>query len=814
MENESSSAPVRDELAQQLHRGAAGERTVSAALAALCRKAAAEGAVLLKNENGALPLKKDVPTAVFGRVQYDYFYVGYGSGGDVNSPYCIGLTEGLRGAGAAVDETLADRYKLWCAEHPIPQADWGGWPRSLPEMPLSDDEILAAAGRCSTAVVVIGRSAGESQDSTEEKGSYYLTDDELDLLRRVSAAFERTVVAVNSGSVIDMSWTEELSCIDAVVFLWQSGMESGRAAADILTGDAVPCGKLTDTVARRYEDYPSSGHFLGRDCNEYTEDIYVGYRYFETFAPRGVLFPFGFGLSYTSFSLTGTAVRASGGDILIETTVTNTGRAAGKEVVQAYCSAPQGALGKASRSLAAFAKTELLAPGQSQRVELRFSLDSQASYDDSGASGHRSCFVLEAGEYKIYVGTDVRSAAQCGAATLDALRVVRRAEEVCPPSPAHPFRRMTHGLDADGRSVPVLEPVPTASRPLRERILERLPRLLPPPEHNVTFRDVAERRASVEEFAAQLTDEELVTLTRGDVTMDSPLGAKGNAGTLGGVSESLRARGVPPVITTDGPSGIRLQSYASLLPCGTALASSWNEPLVQELYAALSCEMLEKGSDILLAPGMNIHRNPLCGRNFEYYSEDPLLTGRIAAAAVRGIQSHGGAACPKHFACNNQETNRNRCDSRLSERALREIYLRGFEICVREAEPLTIMTSYNLINGVWSHYNYDLCTTVLRGEWGFRGCAITDWWMQPCDDPDFPALSDNAYRVRAQVDVLMPGSGPKTDGADSSALQSLRCSDGLTRAELQRSACSVLRLALQIDVMRRRAEKNPAQDSL
>lgn len=288
--------------------------------------------------------------------------------------------------------------------------------------------------------------------------------------------------------------------------------------------------------------------------------------------------------------------------------------------------------------------------------------------------------------------------------------------------------------------------------------------------------------------------------------MDSPLGAKGNAAVMGGITESLRALGVPPITTTDGPSGIRLQYYTSLLPCGTALACTWDPVLVEGLYQAVGREMVEKGSDVLLAPGMNIHRNPLCGRNFEYFSEDPLVSGRAAAAVVRGIQKNGVSACPKHFACNNQETNRNRNDSRVSERALREIYLKGFEICVKEGRPQNLMTSYNLVNGVWSHYNYDLCTTVLRGEWGYDGSVMTDWWMQASEDPDFPALRDSAYRIRAQVDVLMPGSRPgdfpSPDEPDPAPLASCAAENGLTIAELQRGARNVLGYILRSNALR------------
>ena len=297
------------------------------------------------------------------------------------------------------------------------------------------------------------------------------------------------------------------------------------------------------------------------------------------------------------------------------------------------------------------------------------------------------------------------------------------------------------------------------------------------------------------------TDEELEALTRGEGGMDSPQGTPGNAGIFGGTLPSLRGKGVLPIVTTDGPAGIRIKSYTTLLPCGTALGATWDEELIEKLYEKIGEEMVLNGSDLLLGPGMNIHRNPLCGRNFEYFSEDPLLTGRAAAAFVRGVQRSGRGACPKHFACNNQERNRTRVDSRVSERALREIYLRCFEICVAESDPAAVMTSYNKINGVWNHYNYDLATTVLRGDWGYRGCVVTDWWMRRSASPEFPKIEDNAYRVRAQVDVLMPGNMSrikKEYESDGTLLATLGQEGGITRAEIERSAKNVLRSVLRL----------------
>ena len=603
-----------------------------------------------------------------------------------------------------------------------------------------------------------------------------------------------------------------------MLYAWQGGMEGGRAVAAVLAGEVAPSGRLTDTIAWRYEDYPSAGNFGDPDVGVYAEDVFVGYRYFETFAPERVQFPFGFGLGYTTFSLDvvevsdgagrrGEAGDAGGADaeiVRILVDVRNTGAEhASKEVVQVYVGAPEGLLAQPARRLAAFAKTPLLAPGEIARLELTFDLRDLASYDDGGVTGHRSAYVLEPGAYPVFVGTDVRTATEVAVRRVDRLRVVRQLSEAAAVDPAHAFRRMTRGRDDAGRPVPVWKDVPTRTVSRRARVLDALPaEIAPTGDRGIRLDDVATGDATLDAFIAQLSDDELALLARGDITMHSPLGAAGNAGVLGGVSAGLREKGVRPVTTTDGPSGLRLAAYASLLPSGTALASTWNLPLVRELTALHGQEMVRKGSDVLLSPGMNIHRDPLCGRNFEYYSEDPLVTGRMGAAVVAGVQSAGVSACPKHFAANNQETNRTRHDSRVSERALREIYLRGFEICVREAGPRTLMTSYNKINGVWAHYHHDLVTTILRGEWGYTGCVITDWWMEDAVDPDFPALADNAYRVRAQVDVLMPG-GVKTDAgpqpyADDTILESLARDGGLTRGELQRGARNVLGLVLAL----------------
>ena len=786
----------RDALAQELHKQALGKPEPRKEMSDACRRAGAEGTVLLKND-GVLPLSKTGSTAFFGRVQRDYFYVGYGSGGDVNPDYLVSPMDALEARGdIAYDKALADRYRLWCQANVPPVMDWAQWPTCHPEMTLEEEAIQAAAQRNDAAVVILGRAMGEAMDNRPEPGGYYLTEAEKALLAQVTAAFRKVCVVVDGGNIMDLSWVEEYP-IGALVYAFQGGMESGNALIDVLYGDAQPGGRLTDTVPRHYEDAPSYGHFGGRDFNEYREDIYVGYRYYETFAQDKVLYPFGFGLSYTSFRVESAAAAwHTSWDLRIQ--VTNTGSRPGRQVVQVYVEAPQGKLGKAARVLADYWKTPELAPGQSAAVSLWIDLETLASFDDSGVTGHPYAYVLEAGAYRLYVGTDVRSASLAGRLFLEEQTLTAQLESQC--SPTQDFPRL-HPREEGGRLIPGFEPVPRAESRRKDQVLENLPEPIPfTGDLGISFRDVCKGTHGMEDFIAQLTPEELNALCKGEGQMDSPLGTKGNAGMLGGTTRSLRDKGVPTLTTTDGPSGIRVCCYTALLPCGTALASSWDVKAVEALGHLFGQEMVRKGSDILLGPGLNIHRDPLCGRNFEYYSEDPLLSGTVAAAMVRGIQSvPGRSACVKHFACNNQEENRNRNDSRLSQRALREIYLRSFEICLRDAAPLCLMTSYNQINGIWGHYQYELVTGILRREWGYDGLVMTDWWMQPCTDPDFPALWNDAYRLRAQVDVLMPGGNAFGDPTmDPSALESLKKETGLTLGEMQRSAKNVLKLCARL----------------
>jgi beta-glucosidase-like glycosyl hydrolase len=778
-------------------------------LADMTRLAAAEGIVLLRNENQTLPLQADQTVSVFGRIQVDYFACGYGSGGDVKTPYTINILDATRRHPAIrINESLAERYEHWSAVNPPDNGSWGNWPLNHPEMPLEDDVVKAAAAVSDIAIVVIGRSAGEDRETRLEKGSYYLTDEEEQMLERIDGHFEHVVILLNSGNIFDLSWLDNYKHIDSVLYIWQGGMQGGVAVADVLSGDVPPSGKLTATIANTYEDYPTSGKsggekvFGGWIFSNYIEDIFVGYRYFETFAQDAVLYPFGYGLGYTDFAIETSGMQVSNGIVTVDVAVRNTGSTySGKEVVQVYYGAPQGKLGKAVKSLAAYAKTRSLGPGESETIQLLFKVDAMASYDDAGKTGYKSAYVMEEGEYPVYVGNSVRSAVKVGVHVEPKLRVTQQLTEVSPVAAGCGFKRLTASVDRDGNLTPAYEEVPTRSVSLEDRIRENLPQnLAQTGDCGIKLLDVFSGQADMKSFVAQLSAQELEALCRGDYVMGSAQGAPGNAAVFGGIRPSLQAKGVVPVTAIDGPSGVRLTASASLLPIGTALACTWNDGIVEQLYRLVGREMIRNKADVILAPGMNIQRDPLCGRNFEYFSEDPLLTGQMGANVVRGLQREGVSATPKHFGLNNQETHRNQHDSRCSERAIREIYAKAFEIVVKTAAPQNIMASYNRINGVHSHYHYDLFTTMLRREWGYEGAVMTDWWMQPGESPDNHDIYDNAYRVQAQVDVLMPGIGPKSE--DTSLLDSYGSGKGISLGEMQRSAANTLNYVMRSPAFR------------
>lgn len=744
---------------------ASGSAFVTPQLTKLARQAAAEGCVLLEND-GTLPLSPSTHVAVFGRHQYDWIHMGHGSGGDVNAAYLTNLIDGLDDVGACYDHVLAEMYRSWCSEPrnlPDPGV-WGRWPQSQPEMPVSEALAHAAAQAAGTAVVVIGRAAGESQDLAPAPGGYYLTDEENALLHTVAQAFDHVVVILNTCNVIDLSWFDDYENIAAVLMAWPGGMEAGNAVADVLYGQVNPSGRLTSAITHRLEEHPSNATFGTTDVQEYSEGAFLGYRCLCTYRPYDIRYKLGHGLSYTSFSIQALMCKRSGNDIRVRLRVTNTGARCGRHGVILWCEPPRAAIDKPLQLVAGFVKTGMIDPGAHEDVEIVVPLEDLAVFDAS-----RRAFVLEEGAYRFRANETFVSKG-----VLDEDLVFQTLKSIC-----------SEEVD------------------LRKRIREHVFQLREAPSHEggvVTFDDVVTGRESLDSFVAQLSPAELEALTRGAGTMNSPLGAPGNAGVFGGVTRELQRRGIPTLTCADGPSGARLARPCSLIPCATALASTWDTRLVQDLYALVGHEVADAGVDILLAPGMNLQRSPLCGRNFEYFSEDPVLCGHMAAAVVSGLRTAGVEACPKHFACNNQERTRNTLDVRVDERTLREVYLRPFAICVREARPHLIMTSYNKINGVWSHYNFDLATTVLREEWGFDGVVITDWWMQHARSPEFPTLRDNAYRVRAGVDVLMPGNmGRLSRGyrAHRSLLETLGRPDGITRAELELAARRVLSLMLR-----------------
>lgn len=749
-----------------------GMRFASAELDALIRRAGAESCVLLKND-GALPLKKSDPVAVLGRCQYDWFYTGYGSGGDVHAPYHIDLIDGLKNAGAEYDLPLAEKYAELCAskKYRAEQGWWGHWPFSHPEFTNEiREEWNAAVVRCNeeqkdgaACIVVIGRAAGEDRDNTPEKGSWLLTDRERELLDMACAGFDKVVVVLNIGSLMDLSWIEEYGDkLSAVLIAWLGGQESGNAVCDVLYGSVSPCGRLPDTAAKALSFHPSAANFGDKQRTLYEEGIYVGYRYFDKFAPNRVLFPFGHGLSYSEFAIEPVKLQRNGPAVLCTARVKNTGKYSAKCSVLMFVRPPEGDIDKPEKVLAAFSKTPELAPGESAEVPLYCGMKALASFDEEACE-----FVLEPGEYRFEA-----NGACIGSLTVNKREVPERCKKLrLPPEK------------------------------LRERILSELPAPLEKSRAASDFNKVLEGKQTVEAFVSTLNKRELEALTRGHGMMNSPLGPAGNAAVFGGVIPQLREKGVPAVSCCDGPSGLRIRGYAALIPCGTALAATFDTALVSRLHELLGRELAYYGVGIKLTPGMNIHRHPLCGRNFEYFSEDPTLSGLMGSAVVKGLRKGGGCACPKHFACNNQEESRNVNDSVVSERALREIYLRNFELCVKDSHPEVIMTSYNKINGVWAHYNYELVTAVLRGEWGFKGAVMTDWWMKSASSPEFPKLRDNAYRVRAQVDLLMPGDGGhlvRRYRSDGTLLKTLGRKDGITTAELQRSAVNVLKLIVKL----------------
>ena len=722
----------------------------------LSRRAASEGMVLLKNQGDLLPFHTGQKLAVFGKACVDYVKGGGGSG-DVTVAYTRNLMEGLK-----IKEQEGKVEVFWPAaryyEKEIRDQYAQGYCPGMTVEPEVPEELLTQAKAFTdTAIITICRYSGEGWDRKSiadkafaggdqslaqlsakifENGDFCLTEAEKKMVEKVKTAFPHVAVVLNVGGMLDTSWFKEDEKISAVLLAWQGGIEGGLAAADILCGDVNPSGKLTDTFAGTLEDYPSSESFHeSLDYVNYEEDVYVGYRYFESFpqAKEKVIYPFGYGLSYTTFEISVKDLKVEKDKVSVKAEVTNLGKRAGKEVVQVYYSAPQGKLGKPALELGAFEKSRLLAPGESQTMLLEFPVSSMGSFDDMGKIS-RSAYVLEAGNYSFYVGNSAENLEKWGEPwNLGEDRII--CQLTSKAAPYHLPKRLTGEGSYEMLPERKLEPEPLGLPEQDMDLLEgmepadrgygqRIRREMKASEKHL-LREVAEGKLSLEEFMEQLSDRDLAELLGGQPNT-------GVANTYG--MGNLREYGVPNVMTADGPAGLRIKPqchvYTTAWPCATMLACTWNTRLVEEIGAAGASEVKENNIGIWLTPAMNIHRSPLCGRNFEYYSEDPLVAGKMGAAMVRGIQSQHVAASVKHFACNNKESNRKDSDSRVSERALREIYLKGFEIVVKESDPWTIMSSYNLINGHRASENKDLLTGILRDEWGFKGIVTTDWWTR------------------------------------------------------------------------------------
>ena len=789
--------------------------TASAEHIAVSKKAAREGMVLLKND-GTLPLEAGTRVALFGKGTFDYVKGGGGSG-DVNTPYIRNLYDGFKEHPDLADvyEPLADFYRDYVKQ----QYASGRVPGMIAEPELPDELLAGAAAFTDTAVISISRFSGEgwdrklagavqsqaagdtdaallqAQDELFERGDFYLSNAEQEMVRKVTEHFARVIVVMNVGGMVDTEWFAHDTRISAVLMAWQGGMEGGCAAAELLLGLDSPSGHLADTFAKRLEDYPSTAGFHeSPDYVNYYEDIYVGYRYFGTIpgAADKVNYPFGFGLSYTTFSIEvkGGALSAGADTVRFMANVTNTGRRAGREVLQLYVQAPQGKLGKPAKVLCDYVKTQLLAPGQTTSVTLSVPVSALASYDDLGKV-RKSAWVLEKGQYSFYIGTDCANAAKCDFAyEVKEDTVTEQLQERCAP------RALPKRLHSDGswEELPQRAPADdgTADETLgspedllryyqpQQRAEER--QFMPwAPEAQANKKpqliSVAEGKMSLSDFVGQLPDELLAQLVSGQPNT-------GVANTFGW--GNIPEYGIPNAMTEDGPAGVRLNPETGVVttafPCATLLSCTWDPEVTYAVGRAGGEELKENNLAVWLTPAVNIHRSPLCGRNFEYYSEDPLLAGKQAAALVRGIQSCHVGCSVKHFALNNKETNRKASDSRCSERALREIYLKQFEIIVKEAHPWSVMSSYNLVNGTHASANADLLNGILRGEWKFDGMVTTDWWTQ----------GEHYKECAAGNDVKMAAGFPDR-------LLKALAAGKLTRSQLQTAAEHVLGLILKLD---------------
>ncbi len=758
-----------------------------------CRKAIPEGIVLLEN-NGSLPLSKGENIALFGRGQFEYLKSGSGSGGRVNCPYVTNIYDEIKNR-VTLDDSITQFYREFIKQNPFDEGD--GWKPCFCQIDAvpSEELVRDAANKSDKVIYIICRNIGEGFDYEKVEGNWYLSHQEDETLALLSQYFKNVIVLINSGNIMDMSWVKKYD-IGTVAYIWQGGQEGGAGTVDALMGVTAPSGRLTDTIATSPEDYPCDDCFGDPVKNIHKEDIYVGYRYFETFAQDKVLYPFGYGLNYTTFTQEIIKAEKHEDIINISVLVKNTGNYSGKDVVQAYFSAPQGVLGKPARELIAFKKTDTLASGECQEIAININLCDMACYDDCGKSGYAFAWVLENGEYNIFVGQNVRDAKKVFSFNIETTRLIKQCVQAL--APIEEFDRM---VNQNGQVA--FEKAPLKQYDLAERIKNNLPSSIEiTGDKGIVLQDVAQGKNTLDEFVAQFDAKALTEIVRGEGFASPKATYQGTASCFAGITKSWSDAGAPVVTTCDGPSGIRMESsaQATCIPVGALLASAWAPELFEDMYKCLTDEMKHYDIDILLGPGMNIHRSGLCGRNFEYFSEDPYLTGVYADKISSYFTNNGFFATLKHFAVNSQEFNRKDENEVLSERALREIYLKTFEIAVKGGSVKSIMTSYNRVNGIHTSGSFDLTTTVLRDDWGYDGFVMTDWGTT-MDDPNngTDTNANLATMVKAQNDIYKV----KGDSAlcEDDQLESLE-NGYLTIGELQRCAKNLLAFTMQTNAFR------------
>lgn len=785
------------------------------------RKIAPECTLLLKKD-GTFPLDTPGKIAVYGNGVRHTVKGGTGSG-DVNVRHFTTVEEGLVNAGFTITT------KEWLDEYDIElkkeqkafgrqlkaQAKAAGVPvgmYALGQMTPEPEYELPLCGNGETAIYVIARNSGEAGDRSAVKGDIFLTESEQRDILKLNEKYERFMLVLNVGGMIDLNPVKN---IKNILLLGQLGMVTGDVLADILLGKSYPSGKLTMTWAD-INDYPSTEGFGDINDTVYREGIYVGYRYFER-AGKGVYYPFGYGLGYTEFEISCKNVFTDKNIVTVTADVKNTGNRAGKEVVQLYFSAPGKRADKPYQELAGYAKTKELRPGESCEVNIAFDMKNMASYDEDMAS-----YILEEGLYILRIGNSSRDTEVCAALQINTEIVTRELKNIC-KNDTILIENMEFNVLKDAASVP--ESIPVISVQSEEFETEKITYELDIPEKNQKMEtylwdEVCSGKCSVEDFARGLTNQELAYICTGSTTAGNDLGSiighidAAVAGASGETTGYLKqSHGLGSIVMADGPAGVRISSvyqlvgkmaqsigaafgkelevllekedieelignatmptnntevtkgpyyqYCTAIPIGTNLAQTFNPEAVAVCGDIVGSEMEMFGISLWLAPALNIQRSPLCGRNFEYYSEDPLVSGITAAVMTKSVQKHRGCGVTiKHFACNNQETNRYGSNSIVGERALREIYLRGFEICVKNAKPASVMSSYNLLNGEHTCNRYDLLTSVLREEWGFNGIVMTDWFVtiDAMKRPDGKyGTASAAGCIKAGNDLIMPG---------------------------------------------------------